>query len=676
MIRQDADKVFFQNQPDQRQLANLLDEGFDVTFGDAHGDKFFWFADPKQHMRERFGLQQEVLVVYSPQSVSDARILTAIEQISRKPDFRHRLDKVLVLVIHHGEADQTATLLAGDTDRAIVSIAAPDLISTSRGSLFLRSRIAARFGRIDLLGMSSPIGSDKYFFGRDILVQELVQSCTIKLQNVGLFGLRKTGKTSVMHAVRRRLDAQQTLSEYIDCHSPGIHAARWWQALQNIVERLEQRLKNQYRRSASLQLGYSQSNCGTRFSADIAKLLAQSSGTVALLLDEIEYITPGLSGPLGRHWDEDFLPFWQTIRAAHHELSGRIVFIVAGVNPLAVENTSFAGLPNPIFQLAQPRYLTPFPEDSVRKMLRFFGRYSGISFDEATIPYLTTQFGGHPFLIRLAASEVWNRTNVDDPEKLTRISINDFKTYSVEIRERLRQPIKDILLSLIWWYPEEYQLLQVLAAGDESFVKEYLDAQPTSLVRFANYGLLKPGSTEFSIGDIQVFINAHGETYKAELSPFARSEISPELLPEVPDLHALGELFEKRCEVETTLRRAIIVYLGVHRTWNDDEVAKDIIKGLKRRADRADPKALFVGKKPKDVMQDLYTLDLKNIILENWSVLGPLFDGNKQRFEMNMDTINVARRHDSHTKPVSKDAMTDFLNSYGWLTRHLAKVPQ
>ena len=35
------------------------------------------------------------------------------------------------------------------------------------------------------------------------------------------------------------------------------------------------------------------------------------------------------------------------------------------------------------------------------------------------------------------------------------------------IRERLTQPIRDILLSLVWWYPEEYELLQILAEGDE-----------------------------------------------------------------------------------------------------------------------------------------------------------------------------------------------------------------
>ena len=97
--------------------------------------------------------------------------------------------------------------------------------------------------------------------------------------------------------------------------------------------------------------------------------------------------------------------------------------------------------------------------------------------------------------------------------------------------------------------------------------------------------------------------------------------------------------------------------------------------GLKRRSDRPDPAALFVDRKPKDVILDMYTLDLKNIIVTSWSIMSSLFEGHKQRFEMNMDTINVARRHDGHTKPVTPAQMEDFMNSYGWLTRHLDKVP-
>lgn len=676
MIKENARAAFFKNHPDQARLADALDEGFDVTFGATHGEKFIWLALPKSHLNQRFGLQNEVLIVYSPQQKSDARILTIIEQVSRSPDFRHRVDKVLFLVIHCGEKSETDSILESDSDRVVIGIESKEILNPQRGSLFLRSKIAERFGKIDLFGMSSPIGMDQYFFGRDSLVQELIQNCTVKNQSVGLFGLRKTGKTSVLQAVLRRLETQNVLVDYIDCQSPGIHAARWWQAIENIADRLSQKLVNVHKRSAQVRLEYDQFNCGTRFSQDVALLIEQIKTPVVLLLDEVEYITPNLSGTLGRHWDDDFIPFWQTIRAAHQELSGKLTFIVAGVNPSAVESTSFQSAPNPIFQLAQPKYLSPFFESDVRKMIRFFGRYSGVAFKEEVIPYLTNQFGGHPFLIRLAASEVWGRNYQNDPQRLTEIGLSDFKSLASEISERIHQPIKDILLSLVWWYPEEYELLMLIADGEAAFVEEYLKEVPQSLVRFANYGLLRGGTRDFAIIDIQEFIKTEGEKYKNELSPFSRSEISPELLPSVPDLEELGRLFEKRCELEIMLRRAIMLYLGIARSWDESKIAKDIAQSLARRTDRPNPHALFIGRKAKDVVQDLYTLDLKNVVLGNWKVMSPLFGGHRQRFEMNMDTINVARRHDGHTKPVTPGEMEDFMNSYGWLTRHLEKVPE
>jgi hypothetical protein len=51
-----------------------------------------------------------------------------------------------------------------------------------------------------------------------------------------------------------------------------------------------------------------------------------------------------------------------------------------------------------------------------------------------------------------------------------------------------------------------------------------------------------------------------------------------------------------------------------------------------------------------------------------------LFDNKKQRFEMNMDTLNVGRRKDGHTKPVSPEELEDFTNSYTWLLQRLSRM--
>jgi len=580
-VRPEADRAYFAARPEEHALAHRLDEAFDVTFGQTHGELAFWLAEPKDHAKERFGLQQEVLVIFSPHSRTDARVLTAIENITRHPDFRHRTEKILFLLIHKGFLDETQELVRTQTERIIVPVGVEELLNPQRGSLFLRKKISDAVGAIDLFGVSSPITSDKNFFGREDLVQHLVNRSAARRDNTGLFGLRKTGKTSVLFAVQRRVTDHPVLIEYFDCQNPGIHAARWWQVLENISTRCSETLKRQFHRSARIIGGYTPANGGTLFSSDIKAILEEGKlEQTILMLDEVEYITHGLSGALGRHWDEDFVPLWQTIRAAHQETKGQVSFIVAEVNPACVEKSHFGATPNPIFQLAAPLYLEPLSVGSVRSMVRSIGRYAGLRFDEEVYPQLQETYGGHPYLIRIACSELWKVNVSSDPESTKRLGVKDLLGLRTELKARMAQPIKDILLSLVWWYPDEYGLLQILASGDHAFVAEYLKESPESMLQFARYGVLRPDTGRFMIADIREFLNEHGETYKREISPFIRTDMPLELLPEVPDLESLGRLFEKRTEIETALRKVVLMYLGVKHAWAPDKIAKSMIKGL------------------------------------------------------------------------------------------------
>jgi len=348
--------------------------------------------------------------------------------------------------------------------------------------------------------------------------------------------------------------------------------------------------------------------------------------------------------------------------------------LLAGVNPASVTTSHFGTTSNPIFQLAPPTFVDPLDLPRVRDMVRTIGRYSGLEIAEDVYPYLQKSYGGHPFLIRAACAEVWRAANTAEPERRAAVGVDSFRHLSVEISARLERPIKDILLSLVWWYPEEYDVLRILADGDATFVAEYLKSDPSIILQFARYGLISPDGREFAIAALREFLRSHGEEYKRELSPFVRGDLPPTLLPEVPDLKILGELFEKRCEIELKLRYAIILYFGVNFNWDESKIAQTIAKSLSDRKDRARPEDLFVGRSPRDVIHELFTPDLKMIIAKHWTNFGHLFDSNKPRFEMNMDTLNKARRIDAHTKPVAPGEVEEFRNSYSWLLGRLKTI--
>jgi hypothetical protein len=340
-----------------------------------------------------------------------------------------------------------------------------------------------------------------------------------------------------------------------------------------------------------------------------------------------------------------------------------------------VEQPHFGQIQNPIFQLAIPYYLEPMTYSDVRDMIRAIGKYSGFSFDESCYKSLQDTYGGHPYLIRLACSEVGREIGEVSVDKKINISQASFDLQSSAIRARLSQPIKDILLSLVWWYPDEYDLLRLLAEGDTEFVLEFLKETPEKAVQFVRYGLVHQDSGAFAIQHLRDFLHDYGTSYKEMISPFKRGDLPLEVLPDSANLADLATLFEKRTELEIALRRYILMVLGFKFGFDDKRISEKIIKGLSANRGLRDPSQLFVGRRPQQAINELFLSDLKPLFRSNWEDLGPTFDKKLDRFEMNMDTINIARRHEAHAKPISSIDRDDFMNSYSWFKSRLSKVP-
>ena len=586
--------------------------------------------------------------------------------------FADRVDPSIGMVVHNGDPAELDRVLETVPGYVIVPLSGRD-IRASIGSGFIRSQIAAKLGEIDPFAVSSPIAAERDFFGRKDITQALHGGLRAG-QNAGLFGLRKTGKTSVLFALMRRFDAEPVSPVYVDCQSPGVHFARWWQLLERIVQDWSDALKKKRQRTAKVQLGYTEANAALMFRNDVRVLLEDGDvEQLVLLLDEIEHVTPQISGRLSLHWDEDFLPFWQTVRAVHQELQGRVSFVVAGVNPAAVESSHFSTIQNPIFELAVPHYLEPFSLTAVREMVRTVGRYGGVRFDERAFDYIDSAYGGHPYLIRLACSEVWNRVTRTEMA-LTLVQYEDFLVAEELIKERLKAPVRDILLSLAWWYPDDYDILTILAAGDVAFASEYMAENPMGHTQYVRFSLIEAGSGRFRIEAIRQFLLEHGEEYRQTLSPFARSDVEIDRLSEWVDSEEIAELFEKRTELENRLRHAILLFLGVHHGYNNRKTAEAIVGHLRKSPQRPDPGQLFVGREPRDAIQELYLEDLHHVIVGSWQMFAPLFE-NKSRFSMNMETANRARRVDAHTKSVSTAEREEFLNSFAWLLQRLRRLP-
>ncbi len=311
----------------------------------------------------------------------------------------------------------------------------------------LRNSISAQLFTRDLFDYQLPIDSDLYFFGRESLVLDYIDSVR-KSQNRGLFGLRKIGKTSFLMKVRRKCEEDKIARIlYYDCKLPSIRTLSWESLLWRIIEELTGSLPKINRHVSDVFI-------------DTVKNLGNRK--VCLIFDEIEYISP--VSPFDDHWSDDFVPFWQTLWSAqsqHRNLS----FIIAGVNGYVTEQDRFSGAQNPIFGIVRPFYLKGLDLNDLRQMARFFGRRMGLRFSDDAIDFLYGRYGGHPLLTRMACSSVHTQLIDLHGERPIEIDAKFLEQNADERDDEIFHYCRHIVSELKEFYPDEYELLTMLAMG-------------------------------------------------------------------------------------------------------------------------------------------------------------------------------------------------------------------
>jgi len=279
-------------------------------------------------------------------------------------------------------------------------------------------------------------------------------------------------------------------------------------------------------------------------------------------------------------------------------------------------------------------------------------------------------------LIRIACSTIWTSAPVSDPSNCSHVVVENFIDRRDQIKADIATQIQDILLSLVWWYPALYDTLISIANGDKDNVQKFKHENPIEAQLFYNWGILDKNNDEFEIKDLSDFITANGPHYKTIISPFARGDLNINILPKIPDIDLLSRLFTKKVLLESQLRRVIVLHIAAKNGFKTPKIAADLIKALDSTKKDKKNASRFIGRVPADVINEYFTLELKDTILFHWQYFAELFQNKKQLFEMNMDTVNLSRRYDSHSKPISEQETLAFETSYNWLLSCLAPVQE
>ena len=477
-------------------------QNFDVTWASrrrAFGSELsVYFLKPERHMERAFGFESEILAVYSQYDVLQPRTYQAIEQFLSDKPARGRVDTMITFLI--SEAAEPASwvkqyMTANPESRLVAAFPAKRLRDHGGDSWTVRSILADQLYQRDLFNYRLPIKSDFFFFGREELIFDL-HNAFKRSENRGLFGLRKTGKTSVFFKLRRLVESNGSdIFIYIDCKFPPHRTSRWHELLE--------RLAIQLARHASLDVGKGQPHVSDKFLSVLEQIDPETK--VVIVFDEIEYISP--ESPLDGHWQEDFVPFWQTIWHAQSLFSNLGVF-VGGVNPTVVERDLIGGTQNPLFGIVPHQYLGGLTIDDVRRMLRTLGRPMGVRFTPEAVGYIFKEYGGHPLLTRIACSIIY-QTLRDSAGEFPRMVDDSWLHDTEEYRQaELGFYCGHVVSELRLFYPDEYELMTEIAKGNLADLFG-LAIDPTFTTHLNNYGLLRrdgDGRPQISIPVLDRFL--------------------------------------------------------------------------------------------------------------------------------------------------------------------------
>ncbi|BCW94624.1 MAG: cold shock domain-containing protein [Fimbriimonadales bacterium] len=334
--------------------------------------------------------------------------------------------------------------------------------------------------RRDLYKGNHPV-SGRRFFGREREIGLLNQSVE-EGRCIGIFGLRKSGKTSLL--LQLKSIRKGDIVTYIDPEASAATTATWicWRVVQDWGKHSKGNFfLARYHSERDLP---NFAEVSKDFVSDARNLLSQNSydSKCVILIDEIEKVVP----PMGEPW-EGAIDLFRILRGLVQESNGRLVVFICGANPAICERPQWHQQDNPVFQFFEEMFLPLLAETECKEMIVSLGKGMGVYYDEQALDFIHELSGGHPFLTRRLCSVLANRY----PQRPLQVSVDILKSLEDEFLIGSHEVFLEIKERLKRDYPQEWDLLEALVSGfsiDE--VKQLIPNWPIAVRHLEGYQLI------------------------------------------------------------------------------------------------------------------------------------------------------------------------------------------
>lgn len=626
----------------------VTNSGNKIILG-AGSEYRYCLIKPTDFFAEQFNLKREIIVIFANYERFEPRTFDAISEVYKRNTQHFRIDRICSIIISKDERveDEVHHILKNDTEmQVVIPFTYAELQGKNKDQLFV-NRFREYFYERDLFAFESPLKKDIYFFGRREYVHDLINRHNSG-ENSGVFGLRRSGKTSVLQAIERAAQFTETKCVFIDCQD--LYHYAWNEALCAVIRQVNECTNAEI---VIEILQYDEKHANEKFGKNLSDIIKKTGKDILLLFDEIEQITPKLG--MKENWKEgdDFVKFWQTIRSNFHKWGNKFTFILAGTNPYAIEQISINKHDNPLYnQLKAESYLPPFKVDDTKDMINKLGGYMGIKFDDIVCAKMTQDFGGHPYLIRHFCSTINQyviEKKMSKPITITAVLYNNVMPLFVE--KSADNYCRFILQVLEDFYPEENKFLEQMALGNLQETDRY---DPQMIAHLLGYGIIERNQGQLGF-KVEVLKN-----YLARKYAYKKQNLTNE--------EKWAEISERRNRLEPKVRT--VVRMQLQATYGISQAKQKILESmrpdLKEKYKELQYKELFDPKKSK-----IYFKQLGDLIEKHWdSCFKNVFSKNKQTIKAFFTIIN-ALRLECHAAPVTDEEMENFRGTITQLEKEI-----
>ncbi len=624
------------------------------------------FLRPTQEISIEFNLHREIVLIFSNYPEFMPRCLEVIDGFNIQ---ELRLEEICCIVVSQDSdlEHKINQYLKKDKESRVIIPFTYDELLNKYDDEYVRNKFRLQFYQRDLFDLQDPLKKDLYFFGRTSLIQTLANK-HLDDNCAGVFGLRKSGKTSILYGVERVLDKKKSVFYYIDCQT--LHTVKWRVALHSILSKLAEKC------GVEQKLIHKQDDYNNEdiiisdiFIEDIKHIYNKNGKkSILLVFDEIEHITFGTSASEGWRSGNYFLNFWQVLRSAFQQLQGDGVFtyLIAGTNPLCIERPSINGSDNTLFQQFKPIFIAPFELEHTKDMVQRLGGYMGLIFTDEICTHLNENFGGHPLLIRQMCSFIHRQAVVERkqrPFEIDKAFYNQCKNLFYESESGFIKYIQMIISVLENYYPNEYYMLEQLAIGNYDDFNELAVLDKTLISHLLSYGVI----VKNSVGDGYSFRIEALEDYLKTQKKYKRINLSQEEM--------WLEICERRNNAECKLRD--LVRLTLKARYGEVE-ATNIIK---KELISSDGKKESKTKRLRDPVYrdyfdpnkvDIYFKTLLGAIRSKYDdCFRNVFDVDISTFDNRTELLNSYGRSDCHGKKISENEFKRFRIDMEWLEQKI-----